>query len=105
VGGSGLIVPLLNNPGSGGRNLIGYTGLLPKFIHYVKAASQNTYLGMSPTYSSGTQEAGYSITNRQRAYGGTGTDTRHTWRLALSATPLNIGSKTDYGLYISLEYL
>lgn len=105
VGGSGLIVPLLNNPGSGGRNLIGYTGLLPKFIHYVKPTSQNTYLGMSPTYSSGTQETGYTITNRQRAYGGTGTDTRHTWRLALSATPLNIGSKTDYGLYISLEYL
>lgn len=106
VGGTGIIVPLLDNPGSGGRNLIGYSGLLPKFIHYISDTAQGTsLLGMGTTYASGTTEAGYSITNKARAFGGTGTDTRHTWRVALSASPLSIGSKTDYALYVSLEYL
>ena len=31
--------------------------------------------------------------------------TRHDWYLALSASPQSIGSKTDYGLYFTLEYL
>lgn len=105
VGGSGLIVPLLNNPGSGGRNLIGYSGLLPKFVHYVSSVGQGTNLGMGTTYASGDTAGGYSITNKARAFGGTGTDTRHTWRVALSASPLSIGSKTSYALYVSLEYL
>jgi len=30
---------------------------------------------------------------------------RHDWYLALSASPQSIGSKTDYGLYFTLEYL
>ena len=30
---------------------------------------------------------------------------RHDWYLALSASPDSIGSKTDYGLYFTLEYL
>jgi hypothetical protein len=32
-------------------------------------------------------------------------DTRHDWYLALTASPDSIGSKTQYGLYVSLEYL
>ena len=32
-------------------------------------------------------------------------DTRHDWYMAISASPDSIGSKTLYGLYISLEYL
>lgn len=32
-------------------------------------------------------------------------DVRHDWYLGLSASPNSIGSKTDYGLYVSLEYL
>lgn len=32
-------------------------------------------------------------------------DTRHDWYLAISASPDSIGSKTQFGLYISLEYL
>jgi hypothetical protein len=40
-----------------------------------------------------------------RTYGGTGLDTHHTWAVALSASPLSIGSKEQYGLYVSLEYL
>ena len=30
---------------------------------------------------------------------------RHDWHVALSASPDSIGSKTDYGLYFTLEYL
>jgi len=30
---------------------------------------------------------------------------QHDWYLALSASPDSIGSKTDYGLYMTLEYL
>jgi hypothetical protein len=33
------------------------------------------------------------------------TDTQHDWFLAISASPDSIGSKTSYGLYVSLEYL
>lgn len=32
-------------------------------------------------------------------------DARHDWYIALSATPLSIGAKTAYGLYVQLEYL
>jgi len=32
-------------------------------------------------------------------------DTRHDWYACLSASPDSIGSKTDYGLFIELEYL
>jgi len=35
----------------------------------------------------------------------TTSDTQHDWFIALSASPTTIGSKTAYGLYISLEYL
>jgi len=31
--------------------------------------------------------------------------TRHDWYLALSASPDSIGSKTQFGLYVTLEYL
>ncbi len=31
--------------------------------------------------------------------------TRHDWYVALSASPQEIGSKTNYGLYFTLEYL
>lgn len=32
-------------------------------------------------------------------------DTRHDWYTCLSATPLSIGAKKNYGLYVQLEYL
>jgi hypothetical protein len=35
----------------------------------------------------------------------THTDTEHDWYFAISASPSSIGSKTLYGLYVSLEYL
>jgi hypothetical protein len=33
------------------------------------------------------------------------TSTRHDWYLALSSEPVTIGSKTQYGLYFTVEYL
>ena len=33
------------------------------------------------------------------------TDSRHDFYVALSATPTSVGSKTSFGLFISLEYL
>lgn len=33
------------------------------------------------------------------------TDAQHDWYLAISASPDSIGSKTQYGLYVSLEFL
>ncbi len=33
------------------------------------------------------------------------TDSQHDWYFAISASPDSIGSKTMYGLYVSLEYL
>ena len=37
--------------------------------------------------------------------GSTASHTQHDWYVALSASPRSIGSKTQYGLYMSLEYL
>ena len=37
--------------------------------------------------------------------GNTGQYTQHDWYLAITASPDSIGSKTQYGLYIELEYL
>jgi hypothetical protein len=34
----------------------------------------------------------------------TRTDTQHDWYFAISGSPNTIGSKTQYGLYVSLEY-
>jgi hypothetical protein len=31
--------------------------------------------------------------------------TRHDWYVALSSEPVTVGSKTQYGLYFSVEYL
>lgn len=95
VGGTGLIVPLLNSPGSGGRGLTGM--LYPKFFQYVNTSYQGTQFGVDTPVGSSTSMAG--------SYGGVTPDLRHTWRVALSASPLSIGSKTNYGLYVSLEYL
>jgi len=103
VGGTGLIVPLLDSPGSGGRGLI--SGMLyPKWVQYVAPTYQ--YQVGGPISASGY--AGYASGSAgimSGTWGGTGTDMRHTWRVALSAAPTSIGAKQAYGLYISLEYL
>ena len=96
VGGSGLIVPLLDSPASGGRGLA--TGnLYPKFTQYVNTTYQGN-LGVGSTV------VGTGAAEKPLTYGGTSGDLQHTWRVALSAAPLSVGSKTQYALYVSLEY-
>jgi len=107
VGGTGVIVPLLDSPGSGQRGLNEITdnaasspGLMyPKWAQYVDSSDHSALFGASNVFSNGR------TTNIARTYGGTGYHTHHTWAVALSASPLNIGSKEQYGLYVSLEYL
>jgi hypothetical protein len=103
VGGTGIIVPLLDSPGSGGRHLASGAAngsFKPKYIQYVDSTRQTAILpNVATAFSTGV------AANLSGSYGGTGYDLRHTWRVALSARPLNIGSKTQYGLYVSLEYL
>ena len=106
VGGTGVVVPLLDSPGSGQKQLqrsevAGSTGMIwPKWTQYVASASQQTMFGLRNSFGDGT-----NVANIEKTYGGTGIDTHHTWAVALSASPLSIGSKEQYGLYISLEYL
>lgn len=47
-----------------------------------------------------SQTLGYSSQE-----GVTHQSTRHDWYLALSSEPVTVGSKTQYGLYFTLEYL
>lgn len=106
VGGSGVVVPLLDSPGSGQKQLqhtdaAGSTGMIwPKWSQYIVASAQTDLFGGGNNFGDGT-DASYI----GRTYGGTGVDTHHNWSVALSATPLAIGSKEQYGLYVSLEYL
>lgn len=108
VGGTGIIVPLSDSPGSGQKQLmasevVSATGMVwPKWTQYVSNSTyQNTLFG-SASYEFGD---GSSALNDFKTFGGTGIDTHHTWAVALSASPLSIGSKEDFGLYVSLEYL
>ena len=107
VGGTGIIVPLLDSPGSGQRGLNEITnnaasspGLMyPKWAQYVDSSDHSALFGAGNVFTNGR------TTNIARTYGGTGYHTHHTWAVALSASPLNIGSKEQFGLYVSLEYL
>lgn len=112
VGGTGIVVPLSNSPGSGQKQLqpseiAGSTGggttpglMWPKWSQYVSSTEQSNLFGSRNSFGDGSLAA-----NIGKTYGGTGVDTHHTWAVALSASPLSIGSKEQYGLYISLEYL
>ena len=92
VGGTGIIVPLLNSPGSGQRFLDrNYDAALqPKWRQYYNTASPNL--------------PNIGAVSTTRTFGGTGVDRRHTWRVAISAQPLNAGSKR-FAAFMSVEYL
>lgn len=94
VGGTGLIVPLLDSPGSGGRFLHKEydSALQPKWKQYYNNSSPGDAINIGTPSST-------------RTFGGTGIDTRHTWRVCLSSTPNTPGSKTQFALHVSLEYL
>ena len=97
VGGTGVIVPLFNSPGSGGYFLnsinTDVAAVQPKWLQYYDNSNRP-----DDCPNLGTK----TTTN---TYGGTGLAKRHTWYVGISASPLSIGSKTSYGLYVSLEYL
>jgi hypothetical protein len=99
VGGTGVVVPLSNSPGSGQKLLQASQtpNIWPKWTQYVN--DQSGLFGFT------VGDGSLNSTNIQRSAGGTGVDTHHTWAIALSASPLSIGSKESYGLYLSLEYL
>lgn len=105
VGGTGIIVPLADSPGSGQKQLdrseaAGATGpIWPKWTQYILSAKQDG------TYGTGSFGDGSDGAHIGKTYGGTGIDTHHTWSIALSASPLSIGAKNEYGLYMSVEYL
>ena len=112
VGGTGIIVPLLDSPGSGQIGLKEITGpapavpvggqpgmVWPKWSQYINSSSQSTWAPSVGSFD------GDSTNGIKYTYGGTGLHTHHTWCVALSASPLAIGSKEQYGLYVSLEYL
>ena len=105
VGGTGIIVPLSDSPGSGQKQLdrseaAGATGpIWPKWTQYILSAKQDG------TYGTGAFGDGSDGAHIGKTYGGTGIDTHHTWSIALSASPLSIGAKNEYGLYVSVEYL
>ena len=97
VGGTGVVVPLFNSPGSGGHfvNSINtdVTAVQPKWLQYYDNSNRP-----DDCPNLGTK----TTTN---TFGVTGLAKRHTWFVGISASPLSIGSKTQYGLYVSLEYL
>ena len=110
VGGTGVIVPLLDSPGSGQKQLqaseitSGSGMAWPKWTQYLtNPTDQNTIFGFSVGDGSDTTKVG-GIAPIDRTFGGTGVDTHHTWSVALSASPLSSGAKEQYGLYVSLEY-
>lgn len=97
VGGTGIIVPLLDSPGSGQRflnpSVPGYDpAMKPKWLQYYNSVAPLNVPNIGTPTTSGT-------------FGGSGLDTRHTWRVLMSATPNTVGSKTSYALQCSLEYI
>ena len=97
VGGTGIVVPLFNSPGSGGYFVnsknTDVASVQPKWLQYYDNSNRP-----DDAPNLGTK----TTTN---TFGGTGLSKRHTWFIGISASPLSIGSKTQYGLYVSLEYL
>jgi hypothetical protein len=104
VGGTGIVVPLSDSPGSGQKNLSLATSAMvwPKWTQYV-----NSTVNQALFFGNGQQNFGdgTAVSDIGKTFGGTGLDTHHTWSIALSASPLSIGSKEQYGVYVSLEYL
>jgi hypothetical protein len=84
---------------------------------YQKASDTDTPPDLSLTTSPGTSglntfsgdtlvaEAADGYLNHTSKEGTAHQSTRHDWYLALSASPDTIGSKTNYGLYFTLEYI
>lgn len=93
----------INNPASG------VTTAVAELIHPTVTQVNN---GSGDTFWSFLEGTGVTLSlidspgiSGQRPNGASTTATDHDWYLAISASPDSLGSKTLYGLYISLEYL
>lgn len=76
-------------------------------VNQTSGTAQAAHNGWMALAGSGTiMTLLYSAGESGLSPSGTSTeDDRHDWYVCLSATPTSIGSKTDYGLYVELEYL
>ena len=107
VGGTGIILPLADSPGSGQRGLqrseivSGSGQEWPKWTQYVNNTTrQALFFG---SVANNFDNSG--MDQNHLTFGGTGVDFVHNWSVALSAAPLSVGAKDEYGLYVSVEYL
>lgn len=93
----------------------GVTCAVSHLIH-PDVSQTNTGSGLSTwEYPAGSSYVNCSVLANGSAYspgtsgqspnGGTTTDTNHDWYFAISASPNSIGSKTNFGLLFSTEYL
>lgn len=95
-----------NNPASG------VTTMVAEIIHpgntqantgsgdssWIEPGGSGVVVSLSPSPGTSGQYAGNGSNSLWD-------DTQHDWYVAISASPDSIGSKTLYGLYVSLEYL
>lgn len=93
----------------------GASGVTTKSYECLHVSPSDAILGSGVT--TWTTPAGSGVTmglaqspGESGLYAGNGSvstrpDTRHDWYVCLSASPDSIGSKTDFGMYVSLEYL
>lgn len=92
------------------NNASGVTTKVAEIVH--PSTSEAGLLGSGSTAWSTLNGSGVTLslaaspgTSGLSPSGSNTQDTRHDWYLALSASPDSIGSKTQYGLWIQLEYL
>jgi len=96
----------INNPASGVTTMVAEL-VHPDTIQNNNGSGDPTWLtpGGSAVIVSLTPSPGISGLYAGNGSNSTRPDTTHDWYLAISASPDSIGSKTLYGLYVSLEYL
>ena len=95
--------------GVGDHNWVTYEGgETPTDMNFVSSPGTSGWNTVSndavvTTYPDGTGVGGYKVWLSNS--GSLLRDVRHDWYVAISAEPDSIGSKTEYGLYFTLEYL
>lgn len=104
----------INNPASGVTTKVAQI-IHPDVAQTVNGSGDGTWKGEAINSQTGTQTVGGSGvvvpliaspgSSGLRPNGAATTDTRHDWYTVISASPDSIGSKTNFGLYVSLEYL
>jgi hypothetical protein len=79
------------------------------WYEFEASGSMNDMIFTSSPGASGKNSNTSDVTSPTLGYvtteGATHQSTRHDWYLALSSEPVTIGSKTQYGLYFTTEYL